>query len=200
MTIDPLAIIYQFYRSGAPGTELLLAHSRQVRDKALAVAGQVTSGTPDMVFIAEAAMLHDIGICGIAAPSLECHGKKPYVCHGAIGRRMLDALDLPRHGLVCERHVGTGITPADIRRQRLPLPERDMTPQTLEEQIICYADKFFSKSKGMGELPLSHILSELGRYGQDKVRIFLKWHNRFTVQSRTKICKALTNFRTWPST
>ena len=53
----------------------------------------------------------------------------------------------PRHARVCERHTGTGITLAMIEERGLPLPHRDFMPETLEEQLICYADKFYSKTK-----------------------------------------------------
>ncbi|MEZ4602993.1 MAG: hypothetical protein R2861_06175 [Desulfobacterales bacterium] len=33
----------------------------------------------------------------------------------------------------------------EIQTHHLPLPLRSMVPVTLEEEIICYADKFFSK-------------------------------------------------------
>lgn len=40
-----------------------------------------------------------------------------------------------------ERHVGAGITLEEAKN--LGLPERDFIPQTLEEKILSYADKFF---------------------------------------------------------
>lgn len=39
-----------------------------------------------------------------------------------------------------ERHVGAGITAEEAKK--LGLPERDFIPETLEEKIISYADKF----------------------------------------------------------
>jgi uncharacterized protein len=98
-----------------------------------------------------------------------------------LGRALLEAEGLKRHALVCERHVGVGITRRDIRGQRLPLPTRDMLPVTIEEQIICYADKFFSKN-GAGshkEKTVSEILQKLARYGKDKVERFKKWVDLF---------------------
>ena len=45
---------------------------------------------------------------------------------------------------VCERHTGAGLTLHDILSQNLPLPHHDLQPETIEEKLICYADKFFS--------------------------------------------------------
>lgn len=176
--INAESIIYEYYPPGAPLTELLLDHGRRVRDKALAVAEKISAENPDLAFVAQAALLHDIGIYQTDAPTIHCHGDQPYVRHGIIGRQILEDLGLPRHALVCERHVGTGLTKEEIERRRLPLPPRDMTPQIIEEIIVCYADKFFSKSNGNGEMALERVLRMLARYGQDKVQIFMAWHRR----------------------
>ena len=94
----------------------------------------------------EAAMLHDIGIFLTHAPSLGCNGPHPYLKHGHLGCKLLEKEGLPKHALVCERHVGVGITRKDVLDHKLPLPAKDMLPLSLEEKIICYADKFFSKN------------------------------------------------------
>jgi hypothetical protein len=52
----------------------------------------------------------------------------------------------PELALVCERHIGVGISIAEIQHHNLPLPSRDMIPVSIEEQLICYSDKFFSKN------------------------------------------------------
>ena len=91
-------------------------------------------------------MLHDIGIFMTRTPELGCHGKHPYICHGILGSDLLKKEGQPELALVCERHVGVGISKADIHRHRLQLPKRDMIPVSIEEQIVCYADKFFSKN------------------------------------------------------
>jgi len=183
MIVDVETILYAYYPRGAALTELLLDHSRRVRDKALAVAAGLCEKS-DMAFIGEAAFLHDIGIGQTAAPDIHCHGAQPYVCHGIIGRQILENHGLERHALVCERHVGTGITSEDIVRRKLPLPMRDMRPRSLEEQIICYADKFFTKSSGGRELDFQAIVAGLARYGPEKVQTFRAWHQRFQVFRR----------------
>ncbi len=159
----------------------MMRHGRQVTDKALAAAGKVASLNPDLEFIEQAALLHDIGIFLTDAPMFGCIGDKPYLCHGFLGRELLQQKGLPRHALVCERHVGTGISAEEIIRAGLPLPHRDMLPITLEEEIVCYADKFFSKSSnGNGnEKPLAKILKGLSFYGEDKAEKFMAWHSKF---------------------
>ena len=180
--MNPEKILQRYYHKNSLTYRILLEHGHRVAAKALAAAEAVPHRQPDRFFINEACLLHDIGIFLTRSPSLGCHGVHPYVRHGLLGRQLLEAEGLDRHALVCERHVGVGISKADIRIQGLELPERDMLPVTLEEEIICYADKFFSKSRqGNGrEKPLPEILNTLSKYGTGKVECFLSWHRRFT--------------------
>lgn len=174
----PLELIDRYYRGQAEARRILIAHSRQVARLAVAVAEQVMqTETVDKDFVEQAAMLHDIGMLYTDIPKLGCHGDRPYIAHGIIGAELLYKEGLPRHALVCERHIGVGLTVEDIKRQGLPLPLRDMRPQTLEETIVAYADLFFSKTrKGMRTLEM--VRASLSRHGQHKVVIFDQWHDQ----------------------
>jgi len=178
---DIINIIDKFYASGTPLRDLLIRHSAAVAEKALRVAQKVSCLAPDLDFIYEAALLHDIGIFYTRAPAIGCHGDYPYVCHGYLGRRLLDDLGLPRHGLVCERHVGAGLSLAEIRAHGLPVPERDMIPESIEEQIVCFADKFFSKKKDApdAELPLDAVMRKIESYGPTQAARFQAWVGMF---------------------
>lgn len=179
--MEPIELIKEFYQPGSRGYATLVHHSEQVTQKALGIAEKVPRLEPDLDFIAEAAMLHDIGIVMTAAETLGCSGRHPYLLHGTLGRKMLDEKELPRHALVCERHVGVGISAEDIVTHGLPLPVRDMRPVSIEEQIICYADKFFSKNgNGNGlEKSVAEVLKEIGVYGPGKVERFKGWLKLF---------------------
>jgi uncharacterized protein len=179
--LDPFEIAARFYKTDSRCFRILMEHGRLVAGKALAAAARVAHLSPDLDFIQSAAMLHDIGIFLTHSPILDCHGSAPYIRHGIIGRDLLHALDLPRHGLVCERHVGVGISIEDIQRFGLPLPQRDMLPVTIEEQIVCFADKFYSKN-GQGESrekSVDEIAASLAAFGEDKVQRFMGWVELF---------------------
>lgn len=180
---DPAALIAKYYRPGSLAYDILTTHSEMVAAKALQLALRVERLSPDRSFIREAAMLHDIGIFLTHAPDIGCFGEHPYLMHGILGRELLEKEGLPRHALVCERHTGTGISREDIVSQKLPLPLRDMRPVTLEEQIICYADKFYSKNpkKLRVEKTADKIRAKLARFGEDKVQQFDRWVERFGV-------------------
>jgi uncharacterized protein len=113
------------------------------------------------------------------APEIGCYGEYKYICHGYLGADLLRGLGYDRHALVCERHTGTGLSLEMIERQGLPVPYRDMRPVTLEEQLICYADKFFSKTHLGVELPVDRIRLKLSRYGSESVRQFDVWRELF---------------------
>ena len=179
--MDPVSIIRKHFIPGSPAFTILVEHSSLVMTKSLAVAGNVMHLSPDLTFIREAAMLHDIGIVYVNAPELGCYGKEAYICHGYLGRELLEREGYPRHALVCERHVGIGITIDDIRAHNLSLPQRDMRPLTIEERIICYADKFYSKSNGRLHLEKSvdQARGELEKFGPDKLAAFDELHRLF---------------------
>ena len=85
----------------------------------------------------------------------------------------------PRHARVCERHTGTGLTRLQIEREKLPLPLADYVPETLEEQLVCYADKFYSKSHPDRVLTVDEAARSLARFGEEGVAKFRGWAERF---------------------
>lgn len=172
-------IIEKYYGNSLRLREILEVHSRMVADKALRCA-DMRGIAIDRAFVESAAMLHDIGIFRCDAPGILCTGTLPYICHGIEGRAILEAEGLPRHALVCERHTGAGLTVDDIERQHLPLPLRDMTPRSTEEKLICYADKFYSKSGDLrAEKQLDKVIKSMERHGGDSLRRFMELHHQF---------------------
>lgn len=177
---DVLEIIKEIYiNESAPLVEVLTVHSECVARKAMECIDSRNLQV-DREFVYEAAMLHDIGILRCDAPDIYCHGDKPYICHGIEGRKILDSYSLPLHALVCERHTGAGLTVEDIIRQNLPLPHRDMTPQSVEEKLVCYADKFFSKSGDLRrEKNIDRVIASMARHGEDTLARFMELHRMF---------------------
>ena len=88
----------------------------------------------------------------------------------------------PEHwARVAERHTGTGLTAQAILEQQLPLPAIDLVPETLEEQLICYADKFYSKTHLEREKSYEKARHSLERFGQEGLVIFDRWYRMFGV-------------------
>ena len=177
--MDYQSIIDEFYPEDNELKRLLMEHSRQVADRCLLIAKKHPELRLDKEFLEEAAMLHDIGILRCNAPGIYCHGTKPYIRHGIIGGQMLREKGWERHARVCERHTGTGLSAWDIEQQQLPLPHEDFMPEELEEQVVCYADKFYSKTRPGSERTVVEAMRALEKFGWDGIRRFQKWVDLF---------------------
>ena len=177
--MKPEDIIHR-YCEGNPSLEkVLLKHSTDVADRALKIADNHPEFKIDRQFLYEAAMLHDIGIVNVDAPAIFCYGTEPYIKHGLLGGEILRKEGLPAHARVAERHTGTGLTRKEILKQSLPLPPADYVPETLEEQIICYADKFYSKTRLEEEKTYERALASLRKFGEEGLLVFEDWKLRF---------------------
>jgi uncharacterized protein len=81
------------------------------------------------------ALLHDLG-----------RSKNHTVNHALIGAQIAQSMGLPEHVInIIKRHVGAGITTQEA--QSLGWPKDIYMPQTLEEKIVCYADKLIDHGK-----------------------------------------------------
>jgi uncharacterized protein len=178
--IDPVEIIGRHCRADSVAYGILIGHGRAVAAKSLLIARRLVEPV-DLAFIEEAALLHDIGMLRTRMPRIGCYGRYEYICHGYLGRELLEKEGLHRHALVCERHVGVGITLEEIDQHRLEIPRREMLPLSIEEKVICYADKFFSKR--IGELDreknLEEVRAGIGIYGPAQLARFDELHALF---------------------
>ena len=172
-------IIDKYYNEDADLRRILVVHSQSVARRALRIADKHPELHLDRPFIEEAAMLHDIGIIRCDAPGILCHGTEPYIRHGLLGAEMLRAEGYERHARVCERHTGAGLPLDEIIAQGLPLPHRDLQPETLEEQVICYADKFYSKTRLDREKTIAEAARSLAKFGDASVQRFMRWTEMF---------------------
>jgi uncharacterized protein len=177
--MDAIAVIEKCYKKGTRLYDILVSHSTDVMNKAVSIAESHPELGADITFVKEAAMLHDIGVFLTHAPSIECYGTYPYICHGYLGREILDKLGYPRHALVCERHTGTGLSLEQIISEDLPIPHREMMPVTIEEQIICFADCFYSKTRLGEERSLEKIRKGILKHGKKSLKQFDKWCDAF---------------------
>jgi len=177
--MDTLKIINEYYEEGTLLYDILVTHSRAVAQKALDIAEMHPKMNLDKNFIYGAAMLHDLGIFKTKAPEIYCFGELPYICHGSVGSEILMKMGYEKHALVCERHTGTGLTLEEILNNHYPIPSRNMIPETLEEKLICFADKFYSKTNLNKEKSIEKIRMGLAKYGYKSVERFDEWCKLF---------------------
>lgn len=181
--IDYQSIIDKYYPAGSPLRDIYMRHCRAVASKALSIARDSHLAI-DPKRIEAAAMLHDIGIFATNAPGIECHGTEPYIRHGIIGTEILRAENIDDEiAETAELHTGAGITLREIEAQNLPLPHKDLCPRTQLQRLVCYADKFFSKSGDMKEKTLEKVRASISAFGADSIKRFEELHAEFSVTS-----------------
>ncbi|MFX1477965.1 MAG: HDIG domain-containing metalloprotein [Promethearchaeota archaeon] len=110
-------------------------HSEKVADKALEIASKITKANVDKELIEIGALLHDIG-------RSKTHGFKHAMIGGKVLRERGFSEKLAR---ICERHILGGLDKEDA--VKFGLPEKDYLPVTLEEKIICLADKHMAGTR-----------------------------------------------------
>lgn len=174
-------IIDKYYPAPSKLRDIFLKHSEAVRDLALEIAAEKNLPLRADV-IAEAAMLHDIGIFMTNAPGIECQGDNPYIQHGRLGADLLRREGFSEEtARVAERHTGSGITHEDIVSQNLPLEEdRSYMPESLLEKLICYADKFYSKSGNQQRKKYEDVRLGLERHSVESAHRLDELHKIFS--------------------
>lgn len=183
---DYQKIIDSYYPAGSRLRDIYMHHCRQVAELSLAIARERRLPLDDGE-IEAAAMLHDIGIFLTDAPGIDCHGTEPYIRHGMLGAELLrreGAGEL--YARVAERHTGAGITAGDVISMNLPLPPRDFMPETLLERLICYADKFYSKSGDMKRKSLDRVRASILRHSEATAERFERLHSELWVDDTIK--------------
>lgn len=114
--------------------EKIIQHCKVVSETALDIAESIfESGTIiDLKLVRLGGLLHDVG-----------RSITSDINHGVEGARLLREKGFPENlAKIAERHVGAGIPRKEAKI--LGLPAKDFLPQTLEEKIVCYADKLVS--------------------------------------------------------
>lgn len=178
--MDIKTIIDKYYPIENELKNIYMIHAQMVADLALEMGNKHPELGLDMQFVKESAMLHDIGIFMTDAPRIYCFGNEDYICHGYLGAELLRNLGYERHARVCERHTGTGLSKEMISANGWHLPVKDFYPETLEEQLVCFADKFFSKTKFL-ERPrtFEEVLASMAKISDESVRKVEQWAKMF---------------------
>ena len=124
-------------------------------------------------------LTHSRSVADKALWIVDRHPELSLDSHGYLGADLMRSEGYPRHALVCERHTGAGLALEDIIAQNLPVPHRDMLPVSMEEQVVCFADKFYSKTHLDREKSVEKARDSLLRYGKAGVQRFDYWCKLF---------------------
>ncbi|MFX0039814.1 MAG: HDIG domain-containing metalloprotein [Promethearchaeota archaeon] len=130
-------------------------HSEKVADKAIEIAHKIKKVKVDVNLVEIGALLHDIG-------RVKTHSFK----HALIGGKILKQRGFSNKlARICETHILGGLDKEDARR--VGLPEKNYIPSTLEEKIICLADKHMA---GTREVTIQDRFNRWFRkYGRSKI-------------------------------
>ena len=132
-------------------------HSIKVAEKAVEIAYKIKKAKVNINLVEVGALLHDIG-------RSKTHGFK----HAQIGGKILRARGFPEElARICETHILGGLDKEDA--QSVGLPAKNYIPLTLEEKIICLADKLLA-----GRRPVSlknRFDIWFNKYGKTKILI-----------------------------
>lgn len=159
-------IIDKYYPEGSPLRDIYMKHAGCVAELAEELRVKFA---PELAAeqVEAAAMLHDIGIFMTYAPDIHCNGYAPYIQHGPLGAELLRKEGAPEWAArVAERHTGVGVG--------------EYLPETLLEQLVCYADKFYSKSGSMQRKSLAEVEKSMVRFGGKNLAAFYRLHYKFS--------------------
>jgi len=132
-------------------------HSEKVADKAMQIACKIKKAQVDMNLVEIGALLHDVG-------RTKTHDFKHALIGGKILRQRGFSEKLAR---ICETHILGGLDKEDAKKFGLPI--KNYLPTTLEEKIICLADKHMA---GTREVTIQERFNRwFYKYGRSKILI-----------------------------
>lgn len=179
-SINVKEIIDFYYPKDDELKKIYIVHAEKVTSLALEMARRHPELGIDLQFVEEAAMLHDLGIFLTDAPRIYCYGTESYLCHGYLGAGLLRSRGYERYARVCERHTGVGLTKEQILESGWNLPVKDFVPETIEEQLVCFADKFYSKTKFLETArTFEQVVESMAKISPQAVEKVKEWAKMF---------------------
>ncbi len=144
----------------------IFIHCLKVAEVAVSIAKRI--GNVDIRRVLIGALLHDVGRCF-----------ENGIKHGIVGAKIAKEFGFDEKiQRIIKTHIGAGIDKEEAIR--LGLPKDDYIPRSIEEKIVCYADKivFFNNV-----VPFSRVLKrfkrELGE-NHPSIKRLLKLHEELT--------------------
>ena len=130
----------------------IVARVSMILSDALAANGKALDAKATLA----GALLHDIG-----------RTRTHEVGHGWVGAKLLEEEGVDKIVVeIVRRHVGAGISQEEV--ESLGFPEGDYIPHTLEQKVVCFADKMVSSN---GVRPFAEEVRRFERKGHDVQRL-----------------------------
>lgn len=180
-TLEQIETLHHKYAPSDAGFDLVFTHCRIVAE----IAEQCIANkhlAADAALVRVGCLLHDIGVYELLDKDGTEREDLPYITHGIRGEAILKKEGFPeiiwRFG---SHHTGVGLTKQDIIKQGLPLPLQDYEAETIEEELVMYADKFHSKNTPPNFNTFEHYKKTVAKFGQDKSDKFAELAEKFGV-------------------
>jgi len=122
----------------------------------------------DMELIRDGALLHDIGVYVVQFEDFQEDESLPiYIEHGFKGAEIIIQEGLgDKLARFARTHTGVGLTREDMEEIDIAVPISDYIPITMEEELVCYADKFHSKYPRF--VTYEDAYKSIGEFGVEK--------------------------------
>ncbi|KFI39310.1 Phosphohydrolase [Bifidobacterium actinocoloniiforme DSM 22766] len=126
----------------------------------------------DLVYLG--GLLHDIGAYRILA-SDGADGRPlafddRYIQHGIAGYELLKAEGVDESiAQFARNHTGVGLTRQQVEAEHLNLPVDDYVPQSLEQELVMYADNYHSKHQPPIFVSEPTAAKRTARYGEENL-------------------------------
>src|SRR5574338_446382 len=145
-TDEQIEILLRKYAPNDEYFELIKTHGEIVAEIALWCAKNIDERV-DTRRLEVACRLHDIGsYVFVGATNYSDDFERNYPGHAIFGAKILQDEGVDEEiWQAVETHVLMGLSAVEIKEIGFALPNRDYIPQTIEAELLCYADRFHSK-------------------------------------------------------
>ena len=147
MNISDIEQLHHKYAPNDKVYDLVYGHCQIVCEIALWCADNIKSDSKvDTDLLQAAALLHDIGTYILFDDDGKVSNERMYPQHAILGAKIVvdEGIDM-KISKIIETHVLLGLTKQEIIDTPWVLPARDYEPDTIEGELLCYADRFHSK-------------------------------------------------------
>lgn len=177
-TYDEIVALHQKHAPSQAAFDLVFTHCQIVWELAEQLI-EKTNLSVDSELVKAGCLLHDIGVYRLYLPNGEIDHAN-YIKHGTEGYTLLkeEGFDEP-FCRFASHHTGVGLTKDEIEEDGLPIPPADYFAETLEEQLIMYADKFHTKTTPPKLMTADTYAGKLKKFGEEKVERFRQFQKEF---------------------
>lgn len=174
--------IERFHHKYAPNDKvynLVYGHCQIVSEISLWCADNIAHETKiDKKLLQAACLLHDVGSYAFFDNDGNNLNDRLYPQHAILGAKILEDEGVDnRITSIVATHVLLGLTKKEIIETPWYLPERGYEPNSVEGQLLCYADRFHSKTPTFNAFDTFH--DRLRQNLPLQAAKFEEWSNRF---------------------